>query len=110
MFISNSQAETQGLSIIEALSSSIPAICPNIPIYQELIRSNENGFLYDDYVELINIIRKCYRNQETLSLMGKNARDKATQFSLPLESLFKNLVIFPAYLASITNGVLLMLN
>ena len=82
MFISNSQAETQGLSIIEALSSSIPAICPNIPIYQELIRSNENGFLFDDYVELINIIRKCYRNQEALSPMGKNARDKATQFSL----------------------------
>lgn len=81
-FISNSHAETQGLTVIEALASSLPAFCPNIPIFQELVENNINGFLFNNYEELVNIIRGCYYNQQSLKNYKQNAKEKANQFSL----------------------------
>ncbi len=82
IFITNSIAETQGLSVIEALSSSLPAICPNIPLYQEMITDSENGFLFDKDGELIRIIKMCYNNPKVLPYMGEKAKESTQHFSL----------------------------
>lgn len=82
VFISNSQAETQGLSVIEALSSALPVICPNRLIFKELIDDYNNGFLFNNYEELVNIIRMCYHNKEKLSSMGASAQESIDRFSL----------------------------
>ncbi len=81
VFISNSQAETQGLSVIEALSSSLPAICPNTPIFREIINNN-NGFLFDNYDELISIIKMYYNNEKELLFMRENAQRSVNHYLL----------------------------
>lgn len=88
VFINDSQFETQGLSTIEALASSIPCICPNIPFYNKLIDDLENGMLYNNYNELISIIKLLYNNKKILLSMKENARTSSLKFSID-EAVFK---------------------
>lgn len=80
-FITNSYAETQGLTIIEALSSNTLVICPNISIYQEII-NDDNGMLFKNNSELINIIRYCYNNKNKIKKL--NIRKTVEHFSLDI--------------------------
>lgn len=81
VFITNSYAETQGLTIIEALSSNTLVICPNISIYQEII-NDDNGMLFKNNSELINIIRYCYNNKNKIKKL--NIRKTVEHFSLDI--------------------------
>lgn len=81
-YIINSRAETQGLTVVEALSSSLPVICPDIPLYQEYITDCENGFLYENYEELLRIIKLSYHNPDILKPMRDKAKESSKQFSL----------------------------
>ena len=94
VFITNSHAETQGLSVVEALSSSLPVICPNTSIYQELINNQDNGFLFNNREELIQIIENCYQNKERMHKMRIKAKESSQKFSLDktvqeIEDLYK---------------------
>ena len=82
IFITNSVAETQALTTVEALASSIPCLCPNVPVYQELISNDRNGFLYYDKEELLILIKLCYLNREILMPMKKQARKSINRFSI----------------------------
>ncbi len=82
IFITASKAETQGLSVLEALSSSLPALCPDIPLYQEMISEGENGFLYNSDGEIIKLIKLCYKHPHILKDMGEKAKQSTIQFSL----------------------------
>ena len=82
IFIINSYAETQGLSVIEALASSLPVICPNISLFHELIKNNDNGVLFDNIDELPNIIKMYYDNPKLLVNMREKARESVYDFSL----------------------------
>ena len=82
LFITNSVAETQALTPIEALASSLPCIVPNVPIYQDLINGERNGFLYNNEEELTRIIRDCYDNREYLMNRKEIARESVLDYSI----------------------------
>ena len=103
VFITNSYAETQGLTVIEALSSNIPVICPNISVYQEII-NKDNGLLFKNNSELINKIRYCYNNLK--SIKNKNIRKTVERFSLDItvkkiEDIYDEMFMYNNYLGKI---------
>ncbi|MGB3368213.1 MAG: GNAT family N-acetyltransferase [Acidaminobacteraceae bacterium] len=52
-FVVASRFETQGLTVIEALSSTIPVICPDDDAFLNIVEDGENGLIFtsDDEIE-----------------------------------------------------------
>lgn len=74
-----SHTETQGLTIIEALASSIPVVCINDPSFTEMVQNNYNGYSFNNDSEYQNLIIKLMNNKdlyETISLNAKNSIHK----------------------------------
>ena len=82
VFVTCSEDETQGLTVIESLASSLPVICPNTPLYEEIVNNFGNGLLYNNKTELSHFIRMCYYNHKFLNIMAKQAKGSVTRFSL----------------------------
>ena len=82
VFVTCSEDETQGLTVIESLASSLPVICPNTPLYEEIVNNFGNGLLYNNRTELSHFIRMCYYNHRFLNIMTKQAKGSVTRFSL----------------------------
>lgn len=66
IFVSNSIAETQGLTIIEALASSLPVVCINSEYNNDVVIDNKNGLKFSNKDELIEIIKNLYNNRTYL--------------------------------------------
>lgn len=58
MLISCSAFETQGLSVLEAMSSGLPCVCRNARAFKDIIRDGENGFLFDGEDDCASAIEK----------------------------------------------------
>lgn len=81
-FITNSIAETQGLTVIEALASSIPVLCINSPLYQNIITNDKNGILYDNSTNLIKIVKQLYKNRDYIQKMKQHTELSVLKFSI----------------------------
>lgn len=57
-FVVASRFETQGLTVIEALSSSLPVICPNDEAFMSIVENNYNGFIFEQDHEIKDCIIK----------------------------------------------------
>lgn len=83
IFITNSEKETRGLTIIEAAAAGIPAIAPRAGGVVETIDDGETGFLYQpqnqtDFLAKLELLI----NQKSLrDSMGERAKETATQWS-----------------------------
>lgn len=82
VFVSSSKAETQGLSVIEALSSSLPCLCINNPVFSEIIRNKSNGFIYSSKEELLEFLKYLYLNKDILNKLKENTAYSVKDFSL----------------------------
>lgn len=82
IFISNSKAETQGLTIVEALASSLPTICIDTPTNEEIIHDSINGFLRENKNGIKEAIKFIYTKPRLVSAMRVLAEDSAYRFSL----------------------------
>lgn len=51
VFINASTSETQGLTYIEAMACSVPVLCRKDEALEDIIKSGENGFLYETGAE-----------------------------------------------------------
>ena len=61
VFVSASTTETQGLTIIEALASSLPVLAINDESFSNVIKNGYNGFLFnnnDEYIKYANMLLK----------------------------------------------------
>ena len=56
--VSASGFETQGLSILEAMSCGKPVACMNARAFSEIVHDGENGFLFDDLKSCTEAIAK----------------------------------------------------
>lgn len=79
-FITASVSETQGLCVIEALSSSLPVICRDDMAYSA-VSDGFNGFKYKSLEEFLQIMKKIHDNPEMIKHMRENAQKSSLEYS-----------------------------
>lgn len=79
MFISASLSETQGLTYIEAMASSIPVIARYDDQLEDVIDDGKNGFFFKNEDELPKLILDAM--EMDLDVLKENALKKANEYS-----------------------------
>lgn len=80
-FISASTTETQGLTIIEAMAASLPALCINDESYSGTIVNDLNGYLFNNKEECEEMILKLAADKKLTKFLSNGARTSAEQHS-----------------------------
>ena len=83
IFITNSEKETRGLTVIEAAAAGIPAIAPRAGGVIDTIEDRETGFLYQpqNEADFINKLELLIENKPLHDSMGAKAKQTAAQWS-----------------------------
>lgn len=81
IFISASQSETQGLTIIEAMASSLPTLCIDDESFRNTVVDGLNGYLFKDEVGCTKKILEVMNDKKLLSLLSNGARNSADMHS-----------------------------
>ena len=81
-FITNSIAETQGLTVIEALASSVPVICVDSPLYEDVVINDKNGLKYKSIDDLVKLIKNLYKNQSYLERIREHTELSVLKYSV----------------------------
>lgn len=74
VFLTASKTETQGLTVIEAMASSMPVIAIEDESFINTVVPDLNGYLFKTKRECRNIILKLYKDRDKLRLLSKQAR------------------------------------
>ena len=74
IFMSCSSSETQGLTYIEALSSSIPILCKKDPCLEKVVIDSINGWQFENHEEAITRFNKFYGDINMRKIMSNNAQ------------------------------------
>ena len=78
MLISCSAFETQGLSVLEAMSSGLPCVCRNARAFRDIIKDGENGFHFDDEQDCYDAVLRGLNASDELR---ESSRDTALTYS-----------------------------
>ena len=78
MLISCSAFETQGLSVLEAMSSGLPCVCRNARAFKDIIKDGENGFLFNGENDCVSAIEKGLNASEEIK---QSSRESALTYS-----------------------------
>lgn len=82
VFTTASKSETQGLTIIEAMASSVPVVCIEDDSFKDIMIDGLNGLVFKTGEQYIRNIEKLMKNKEECKLMSKQARITAESHSL----------------------------
>ncbi len=82
LFVNASKSETQGLTYLEALSSSLPLLVRNDPCLEGVCENGINGWAYNNEEEFRRFIDEYFSSDNTK--MKEMARKKAEEFSSSL--------------------------
>ena len=80
-FVSASTSETQGLTIIEAMAASLPALCINDESFRNTVIDGLNGYLFEDEEGCQKIIEKLMQDKKTELLLQRGAESSAEKHS-----------------------------
>ncbi|WBL31458.1 glycosyltransferase [Candidatus Phytoplasma sacchari] len=89
VFLSASSFETQGLTILEALASSVPVLAFYDSAFDKIIKDDENGFFYYSQEQLIRKLVYLYSNRDKFKKLILN-QDKLF-FSYSIENFVLNI-------------------
>ncbi|MBQ7131632.1 MAG: glycosyltransferase [Oscillospiraceae bacterium] len=78
VFVSASESETQGLTYIEALSSSRPVLAKNDACLKGVVKNGYNGFLFENAGEFINGFERLVGNEKLR--FRQNAHESSSDF------------------------------
>ncbi|MCD7854514.1 MAG: glycosyltransferase family 4 protein [Clostridiales bacterium] len=80
-FVSASTSETQGLTYIEALANSLPALCRKDPCIDGVVKNNINGFQYESFDEFKTFAEKILDDEAFRKEMSEAAYETAQGYS-----------------------------
>ena len=80
-YVTASQTETQGLTVIEAMASSIVPVCMKDEAFQSMVTDELNGLFFETEEEYIKIIEKLYKDKEFHNKLNNQARIQAEHYS-----------------------------
>lgn len=81
VFVTASKSETQGLTVIEALSASKIVIAKDDDAFRLVIEDKKDGFLFNNENDYVSLIEWVYKNPKQAKEVEKNARIKADKYS-----------------------------
>lgn len=81
IFATASKTETQGLTIIESMASSVVPVCINDEAFTSMITENLNGLFFKTMEEYQEIIIKLYQNPTEHKRLNKQARIQSEHYS-----------------------------
>lgn len=81
IFTTASKSETQGLTVIEALASSLPVLAINDDSFKDVVVNGENGFIFETEEEYKEILKKLLNNKELINSLSKQARISSNKYS-----------------------------
>ena len=81
VMVSFSKTETQGLTIIEGLASSIPVVCIDDSSFRAMVENNYNGYLFKTTDEYKKDILSLVSDKELYKTMSMNAKNSTYSYS-----------------------------
>ena len=81
IFLTASHTETQGLTVIEAMASSVVPICINDESFRNTVIDGLNGRIFEDEKECKQIIEELYNDRELTQKLSNQARINSDRFS-----------------------------
>ena len=81
IMVSFSKTETQGMTIIEGLASSLPVVCINDTSFREMVQNTYNGYLFNNDDEFRKYILELSSNKELYNTMKMNAKNSVYCYS-----------------------------
>ncbi len=83
IFITNSEKETRGLTVVEATAAGIPAIAPHAGGVIDTINDGETGFLYQpqNQADFLARLELLINSKSLRDSMGSKAKELAQQWS-----------------------------
>ncbi len=82
IFVTSSTSETQGLTVIESLSSGLPVLCIKCDVFKEIIKNGYNGYLFNNKNDYINKVLYLYKNNDKLNKLKQNTISSVNKYSL----------------------------
>jgi len=77
VFVTASQSETQGLTVIEAMAASLPVVCIDDESFTNTVIDNLNGLIFKTDKEYIKCITHLYNDKELMKRLRNGATNTA---------------------------------
>ncbi len=81
LYVTASKSETQGLTVIEAMSASVVPLCINDDAFSQTVIDGLNGRIFETEEDLINIIQELYHNNKERQYLSRQAKISTQKFS-----------------------------
>lgn len=81
VFVTASKSETQGLTVVEAISSSLPVVVVKDDSFVNSVIEDFNGFVFTDDEKYINSISKLYEDKDLYNRLSNQSRLLSADFS-----------------------------
>lgn len=81
VFVNASKTETQGLTYIEALASSVPIVCQKDECLEGVLTDRKNGLLFDGEEDFITKLIEIYNNKDLYRTLKENAKSSVSQYT-----------------------------
>ena len=82
VLLTASHYETQGLTLMEAFSSSKPVLCINDESFIDVVINGYNGYIFKNKSELTQLILKLIEDKRLLENLENNAKISSNNYSL----------------------------
>lgn len=81
VFATNSDFETQGLTVIEAMAASLPVVALDDDAFRNVVIDGLTGFLFKNKKDYLNVMFKLFQDKKSRENMGNQARINSETYS-----------------------------